>query len=71
MTRYEKRVIGSTDVYSRKHLDRELDRLDRLRVHDKERIKILEIEVQALLAWKSKIQHVARAVPELDVKVRD
>ena len=47
MTRYSKQgprraPIGSTDVYSRKHIDRELDRLDRLRVHDKARVKAVE-----------------------------
>ncbi len=47
MTRYSKQEprrapIGSTDVYSRKHIDRQLDRLDRLRVHDKDRIKAIE-----------------------------
>ncbi len=52
MTRYTKQgprraPIGSTDVYSRKHIDRQLDRLDRLRVHDKDRIKQLEADCKA------------------------
>ncbi len=37
------RVIGSTDVYSRKHIDRQLDRLDRL--HDLHTKKLHELRV--------------------------
>ncbi len=35
------RVIGSTDVYSKKHIDRALDRLDRL--HDLHSEKIRDL----------------------------
>ncbi len=71
MTReYVKRVIGSTDVYSRKYLDRQLDRLDRLRVHDKERIKQLEKYIFELQAWKSNLQHIGAAVPEVHSKTK-
>ncbi len=48
------RVIGSTDVYSRKHIDRQHDRLDRLRVHDKERIRAIEARLRALEALLSR-----------------
>ncbi len=47
MTRYPK-VIGSTDVYSRKHIDREFDRLERLRVHDKQSLRELRADVASL-----------------------
>ncbi len=45
-------MIGSTDVYSRKHIDRALDRLDRLRVHDKQRIRDLEALVKRFLIYR-------------------
>ncbi len=61
------RVIGSTDVYSRRHIDRELDRLDRLRVHDKAKIKELQRQLADLLAWKANLQRVGRALPEVDL----
>ncbi len=35
------RVIGSTDVYSRKHIDRQNDRLDRRVDHHGDRLKDL------------------------------
>ncbi len=46
---YPHRVIGSTDVYSRKHLDRQYDRLDRLHdVHSKKigdlKLRIVKLE---------------------------
>ncbi len=40
---YTKGVIGSTDVYGRKHIDRQLDRLDRL--HDLHSKKISDLRV--------------------------
>ncbi len=49
-------VLGSSDVYSRKHIDRQLDRLDRLRVHDKQRIRLLEEQVGSLLSLVKKIK---------------
>ncbi len=69
MTKYERRVIGSTDVYSRKHIDRALDRLDRLRVHDKQRIKQLEIALGDLVTWKANLQRVGAALPDLQGKI--
>ncbi len=71
MTKYERRVIGSTDVYSRKHIDRQFDRLDRLRSRDKERIRELEQQVAALIAWKTNLQRVGAAIPDVNVRIRD
>ncbi len=48
MTKYTSRVIGSTDVYSRKHIDKQFDRLERLRGYDKESIRDLRKRVQEL-----------------------
>ncbi len=42
MTRYGARVIGSTDVYSRKHIDREVDRWSRLHDVNKQKIRDLK-----------------------------
>lgn len=42
------RVIGSTDVYSRKHLDRQLDRLDRLHAANKQKIADLKQQLASL-----------------------
>ncbi len=55
------RVIGSTDVYSRKYLDRALDRLDRLRVYDKNRLKMTEIAVGDL---RHQVAHLRKALLE-------
>lgn len=44
----KQRVIGSTDVYSRRHIDRNFDRLERLYQHEKERRKALEDRVVKL-----------------------
>lgn len=41
-----KAPIGSTDVYSRKHIDKQFDRLERLRSYDKERIRALEADLK-------------------------
>ncbi len=49
------RVIGSTDVYSRKHIDRQLDRLDRL--HDLHSQKIRDLRILV-------IRHIAAAEGE-------
>ncbi len=50
MTKHPYRVVGSTDVYSKKHIDRGLDRLDRL--HDKStaRYRVLKGRVERLEA---------------------
>ncbi len=42
------KVIGSTDVYSRKYIDREFDRLERLRVHDKQQLRALKTQMASL-----------------------
>ncbi len=50
MTKYQNRVIGSTDVYSRKHIDRNIDRLERLYFAHKSRIRELEIQISELVS---------------------
>ncbi len=51
MTKYTPRVIGSTDVYSRKHIDRQFDRLEKLRLLDKQRLRDLEALVKRFLIY--------------------
>lgn len=42
------RVIGSTDVYSRKYIDRQFDRLDRLHSANKDKITALKTQLASL-----------------------
>ncbi len=48
VTKYSKRVIGSTDVYPRKHIDRQVDRLERLHGYNKTKIADLKARIAAL-----------------------
>ncbi len=43
-SKYDRRVIGSTDVYSRKHIDNQHDRLDRL--HDLHSKKLSDLKIR-------------------------
>ncbi len=46
--RWTKKVVGSTDVYSRKHIDRQNDRLDRLHDVHSRALRLLRIRVTEL-----------------------
>ncbi len=57
---YDKyRVIGSSDVYSRKHIDRQNDRLERLYHAHKGRIRELEDLIATLAAGLREARSVA------------
>ncbi len=55
MTKYPTRVIGSTDVYSRKHIDRQIDRLERLYHAHKDRLRDLEHELAELRSIQQRV----------------
>ncbi len=48
-------MIGSTDVYSRKHIDREHDRLERLYFAHKDRIRDLEHDLAELRSIQQRV----------------
>lgn len=56
---YNRTPIGSTDVYSRKHIDKQFDRLERLRSYDKERIRELEADLKLINEFLSVGPHAA------------
>ncbi len=56
--RPEQRVVGSTDVYSRKHIDKQHDRLDRRVNHAGDKARDLKARVRRL---ESIIQKLATA----------